>query len=132
MTDKARLVKGLELIAEGVTQIALAIESPEVGERVAPSAVHQPATIRPPAESDKGTTWTPAEKELVAEIERVTGAPVVPEGHLLVCPKHHKPFTEGRYGPYCQSMTDEPAWANKKGFCNITPGNAAKWLEIHA
>jgi hypothetical protein len=58
-----------------------------------------------------------------------------PQGHLLVCPKHHVPFTEGSYGPYCKQVTDDPAWGKQKGdrlWCRITPKNAAEWLRITA
>jgi hypothetical protein len=58
-----------------------------------------------------------------------------PEGHLAVCPKHHVPFTEGQYGPYCKQATDDPAWGKQKGdrlWCRITPQNAAEYLRIKA
>jgi hypothetical protein len=55
-----------------------------------------------------------------------------PEGSLVMCPKHRKPFVEGRYGPYCTSPSDDPAWANSKGYCTITPKNVAKWLQMQA
>lgn len=64
-----------------------------------------------------------------------TGAPVAPEGHLEVCPKHHVPFTAGQYGPYCKQATDDPAWGKQKGdrlWCRITPQNAAEYLRIKA
>ena len=48
-----------------------------------------------------------------------------------ICPKHLKPYKDGSYGPYCTSTTDDPAWANKRGYCTINPKNAPKWVEIH-
>jgi len=33
---------------------------------------------------------------------------------------------DGNYGPYCPSQSDDPAWANAKGYCNIKPKN--EWL----
>lgn len=47
------------------------------------------------------------------------------------CPAHNREWKEGTYGPYCTAQADDPAWANKKGYCNITPRSAPKWLEIH-
>jgi hypothetical protein len=35
-----------------------------------------------------------------------------------MCPVHHKPLTEGRYGLYCPSRADGEH-ANQKGYCNI-------------
>jgi len=54
-----------------------------------------------------------------------------PQGALAVCPKHRKPYREGRYGPYCSQKSDDPAWS-KNGFCRITPKNAAVWLRAQA
>ena len=54
------------------------------------------------------------------------------EGSLAQCPKHHKPYLDGTYGPYCPSLSDDPAWANRKGYCRITPKNAAAWMRIQA
>ena len=58
-----------------------------------------------------------------------------PQGSLAVCPKHHVPFENGTYGPYCKQTTDDPAWGKQKGdrlWCRITPKNAAEWLRITA
>jgi len=58
-----------------------------------------------------------------------------PQGALEVCPKHRVPYTDGQYGKYCQSATDDPAWGKVKGdrvWCRITPKNAAEWLRITA
>jgi hypothetical protein len=54
------------------------------------------------------------------------------QGSEAVCPAHRKPFVDGRYGPYCQALADDPAWANKKGFCTITPRNVAQYLRVKA
>ena len=55
-----------------------------------------------------------------------------PQGSLAMCPKHRKPYTEGKFGPYCQSTSDDPAWSNSKGFCRITPKNVDVWLRAQA
>jgi hypothetical protein len=54
------------------------------------------------------------------------------EGHASVCPAHHKPYREGKFGLYCTQPGIDPAWTDRKGYCSITPKNAAKWLSIHA
>ena len=48
-----------------------------------------------------------------------------------ICPKHGQPYKDGNYGPYCTALTDDPAWANKRGYCTINPKNAPKWVQIH-
>jgi len=65
----------------------------------------------------------------------VPSASPADQGHLSVCPKHHVPYTEGNYGPYCKQATDDPAWGKQKGdrlWCRITPDNAAEYLRIRA
>lgn len=62
-------------------------------------------------------------------------APPTDQGHLTICPKHHVPYTEGNYGPYCKQATDDPAWGKQKGdrlWCRITPDNAAEYLRMAA
>ena len=54
------------------------------------------------------------------------------EGHESVCPAHHKPYVEGQYGPYCPGKGIDPAWTNKRGYCTLTPKNAAVYLQAHA
>ena len=49
-----------------------------------------------------------------------------------MCPKHRKPYKEGKFGPFCTSTTDDPAWANQKGYCTINPKNVAVWLRTQA
>jgi hypothetical protein len=56
----------------------------------------------------------------------------LPEGSLEVCPKHKTPYKDGRYGPFCTNVSDDPAWSNSKGYCTITPKNAAQYLRIKA
>lgn len=54
------------------------------------------------------------------------------QGAEAVCPKHRTPYKDGNYGPFCTQLSDDPAWANKKGYCNITPKNAAQYLRVRA
>ena len=73
----------------------------------------------------------PVEIEPFAEVaEEIFPEPA--EGSLSQCPKHHKPYLDGTYGLYCSSVSDDPAWSNRKGYCRITPKNAAAWLRIQA
>jgi hypothetical protein len=53
-------------------------------------------------------------------------------GSLTKCPSHRISYLMGKYGEYCPARSDDPAWANKKGYCTITPDNAAEWLRITA
>ena len=55
-----------------------------------------------------------------------------PQGSAAVCPKHRTPYKDGTYGPFCTQMSDDPAWANNKGYCRITPKNAAAYLRERA
>ena len=54
------------------------------------------------------------------------------EGSEAVCPKHKLPYSDGKYGPFCKSLSDDPAWTNRKGYCTLTPKNAAQYLRIKA
>jgi hypothetical protein len=54
------------------------------------------------------------------------------QGSDAICPKHRKPYKDGKFGPYCTSTSDDPAWSNKRGYCSITPKNAATYLRVKA
>ena len=55
------------------------------------------------------------------------------------CPKHNVPWEEGKWGPYCKQMTDDPAWGKQKFdrdgnpvlWCKLTPINAPDWVRVH-
>jgi hypothetical protein len=64
--------------------------------------------------------------------DEVFAAKPTDQGSLAQCPSHRIHYLAGRYGPYCPSKSDDPAWANKKGYCTINPDNAAEWLRITA
>lgn len=36
-----------------------------------------------------------------------------------LCPKHQKPWTEGKYGPYCTAKDEQ---GNERGYCSLKPG----------
>jgi len=104
MTDTALLAKGFALLAEGYQTLALAYSAPAGASAPAPAGTPPPPLHSVPDDEEK------------------------PE----VCPAHGKPFIDGNYGPYCPSQSDDPAWANAKGYCNIKPKNVAVWLRTHA
>lgn len=64
--------------------------------------------------------------------EQVFAPRATEQGSLAQCPSHKARYMAGKYGPYCPAKSDDPAWANKKGYCTITPENAAEWLRITA
>lgn len=76
--------------------------------------------------------------EVQQAVQRVTQAPFQPvadEGSEAICPKHRKPYKDGRYGPFCTSTTDDPAWGKERDgklWCRITPKSAAAWLRNQA
>jgi hypothetical protein len=47
------------------------------------------------------------------------------------CPAHREPWSDGNYGPYCRSKSDEPKWSNDKGYCTIRPSSAGAWIKQH-
>ena len=75
--------------------------------------------------------------------DRAVGAsPPAPAAHSVntnECPKHHVPWEQGNYGPYCKQMTDDPAWGKSKTdrdgnpvlWCKLTPKNAPDWVRVH-
>jgi hypothetical protein len=96
------------------------VRSKRIDEKVAAANVahpsEPPADLPPPLDFD------------YPEVLTSTGE----HGSEAVCPAHHKPYVEGTYGPYCQAKSDDPAWSNPKGYCNIKPKSAAMWLRAHA
>jgi len=109
--DTKRLAQALNTIALGFAEAAEALtESPGLGK---------------PGEVGRADAHSPG----------VPSASPTDQGHLTICPKHHVPYTEGNYGPYCKQATDDPAWGKQKGdrlWCRITPDNAAEYLRIRA
>lgn len=137
MTDKERMVRGLNLIAEGIAEVALAYEQPGSSEREGALA-QSPPPATTPVPADTFSDGTPIEEPFLEEVDPIapvlaaTGGVEVGEGSLVSCPKHHVLYRDGRYGKYCPSVSDDPAWSNPKGFCKISPKNAAEYLRIKA
>lgn len=49
------------------------------------------------------------------------------------CPKHGTEYRRGNYGLFCPLKTDDPAFADRKGYCNLPGDNAERaiaWLAI--
>jgi hypothetical protein len=127
MTDTKLLAAALNHISEGFAELALAIEQPEVGERVAPGSSprggldNQPATIRPPVPQ--------TEEEILDE---VFGGQ--PQGSAARCPKHLKTFTPSKYPDkpaFCSAKDDDPVWSHN-GWCSINASNVATYLKAQA
>ena len=111
-----RVAAALNTLSMGLAELAEAVlEQPQ------PAAV-TPAAGSPPARPPADTTVTMPAKTY----------PQDDEGHEAICPAHHKPFKDGNYGPFCSELGAEPAWTNKRGYCTLTPKNAAVYLRAHA
>ena len=110
--NAAKVAAALNTLSVGLGELAEAlIEQPERAEHRAP----------PPG----------AVPSAPADIVDVPAA-VFLEGHEAICPAHHKPFKEGKFGPFCPEAGSEPAWTNSRGYCTVTPKNAAVYLRAHA
>ena len=124
--NRQRVVRAYEIISEGYAELAAAYanDQPAAGAEVPRPSPAPAATPEDIVRMTGGTV------EPVAPIERVNdrAQSVTTWDH---CPKHQKPFTDGNFGPYCASTSDEPQWANQKGYCKIKPSNAAAYARAH-
>jgi hypothetical protein len=120
MSNAARLAEILKRLGDAHYQAA---------DELIALAGDQPVTAAP-----SGGVPTPVSDDLpeFPPLEVETRPEPVEQGGLAMCPKHKKPYIDGTYGPYCPSTTDDPAWANKKGYCRITPKNVATYLRMQA
>jgi hypothetical protein len=126
-----RLADAYDALAEAAAAVAIELraETPQDAPHAGPA-------------SDT-TTWT--ETDDWAEDTKVIRGPEVeplrlgpqelhaeqrpkPAGSAAVCPAHNIEYRDGTYGSYCPSLSDDPEWSNAKGYCRITPKNAAVWL----
>lgn len=127
--NRERAINAYNKIAEGYAELALALadESPGTG---------SPATQVSPAAGagDVPPAPVPALQPLPA-----AASPSAPaarprqnnESAFTKCPAHDKPWTEGKFGQYCTSSSEDPEWSNEKGYCRVTPRSAAAWLRQH-
>lgn len=94
------------------------------------------ASAAPASTFSDGTPIDEAEQweEFSAAPLPATAEPTGPQGFDAICPAHRKEYVEGRYGLFCTQSSDDPSpdWTNPKGYCRVTPKNAAKWLRQHA
>jgi hypothetical protein len=56
-------------------------------------------------------------------------APVLDVNIATHCPKHGTEYRKGNYGPYCPNPTDDPAFADRKGYCALPGKDAQKALD---
>lgn len=89
------------------------------------------------------TAPEPAERRQVPE-RPFAPVPGVPVGSLPAqalpsnaadpqrCPMHGTAYRSGSRGLYCTQKGGDPAWLNPKGYCNVTPENAAQYVAIHS
>lgn len=111
MSRYTGLIQAFDKLAEASAVLALELQAldspsseaaaPEAGERALPPA---PAAPRRQAPDDSAFTE---------------------------CPAHRIPFKDGRYGKFCSGQSDDPNWANDKGYCRVTPRSAGAWLKQH-
>jgi hypothetical protein len=136
-----RLAQAANTIAVGWAELAEALNDSAVAAPAGPGAVSSPPTA--PATFNDGTPIDEPQKEEWTEFAPAPtraaqpsladeSTDFAPSGGLEVCPAHHREYKEGTYGPYCSAKGDDPAWTNKRGYCTITPKNAAQYLRVKA
>lgn len=116
------LADAYDLIAEGFAAAALALREGATASPDAPGAA-------PAADAAPGFDELPPSEWDYEEPAAVTA---VPHGSEAVCPRHGRPYKDGKYGPFCSSVSDDPKWSNDRGYCRITPKNAAAYLREKA
>lgn len=50
------------------------------------------------------------------------------------CPKHGGEYRQGNYGVYCPRQSDDPAFSDRKGYCNLPGDNGTRaiaYVNIH-
>jgi hypothetical protein len=116
--NRDRIAKAYDKIAEGYAELALAFAEDTPSREAATAAGAPPpapvADLQPLAEAPKRLPPRPAQ-----------------DSAFTKCPAHDKPFTEGKFGPYCTSTSEDPEWSNDRGYCRVTPRSAVAWLKQH-
>jgi hypothetical protein len=146
MTDKRAVA--IRKIAEGLYELAdvlfdqpgqatetsrgTGVAPPGNPAPVTPTPVYPPgpasAALQPPDQWDETSLLDEIFPADVKAPPREEG----PQGSLAMCPSHKVLFKAGRYGKYCPSLSSDPAWSNKKGYCTITDKNVDIWLRSQA
>lgn len=139
--NPAKVATALNTISVAFGELAEALIEQPGSVAESPPKASSPLAATPagsPVPADTFSDGTPIEEPFKEELEPIapvlaaTGGVEVGEGSLVTCPKHHVLYRDGKYGKYCPSTSDDPAWSNPKGFCKITPKNAAEYLRIKA
>ena len=125
--NRERISKAYEKIAEGYAELALAFAESTSGEAgagaSAPSAPAPVQDLQPLPDAAGAHPPAPAATRLPARKPQ--------ESAFTKCPAHDRPWTEGKFGPYCTSSSEDPEWSNDKGYCRITPRSAGAWQRQH-
>lgn len=126
----SRLADAYDLVAEAFATLALELRAAE--KPAAPSFEELPFADEPfvnDAQPPFANT-SPAKRVHPDEWERQVDAE--PHGSAAVCPAHNIEYRDGKYGKYCPSLGTDPKWTNPRGYCQITPKNAAAYLRQKA
>jgi hypothetical protein len=125
-----KITEGLDLIAEGLAELAHSFRAIEAGSRPQERPqMEQSATIEA---FDRGAVDDGFSVQATSRRARPVSEEGVEYGHEAVCPKHRIPYSDKGRGPFCSAKSDEPRWTSEKGYCQITPKSAAAWLAQHA
>jgi len=134
--NQPKLANALRQLGEAVYEIADALldtatdssvpVSAATGREASSSPAMSPAPIPPSFDELPPDQW-----EAQPSLADVS-TDFADQGSEAICPAHKRPYKEGRYGLFCTSKADDPAWANKNGYCTITPKNAAQYLRVKA
>jgi hypothetical protein len=139
-----KIADALNTIAVAFGELAEAInesgpvrpESGAAGIAASPAAGHPAA----PFEASPFAVESTTPVEYIKTSETMQSQPTLADesvefadqGSEAMCPAHHKPFIDGKFGKYCPGKGIDPAWTNKRGYCTVNPGNVATYLRIKA
>lgn len=85
-----------------------------------PAGAARQAPVQPPPQR---AASAPSQGWDAEEVQTAVG------GNDDSCPFHHKAWTDGKYGWYCQSKASNGSPENKNGYCNAKPSKA--WMAAH-
>jgi hypothetical protein len=129
--NTAKIAEALNTIAVAFGELAEAINEsgPVRPETEAAGAVSPPA-MPPAAPAFEDSPFLPDEFPQPSLADE--SVEFADQGSEAVCPAHHKPFIDGKFGKYCPGKGIDPAWTNKRGYCTVNPGNVATYLRVKA
>jgi hypothetical protein len=118
-------------IAEGLYMYADALfESAPVRPESGAAGVDSPAAVPSAAPAFEESPFLPDEFPQPSLADE--SVEFAEQGSEAMCPAHHKPFIDGKFGPYCPGKGIDPAWTNKRGYCTVNPKNVATYLRVKA